>query len=74
MSRPATLGELKATGYRTRSVKDELRANLIARLRSGESHDAQSCAPGRSRNRDDGIGKLQVAKDTWSPMNADERR
>lgn len=35
MSRPATLGELKATGYRTRSVKDELRANLIARLRSG---------------------------------------
>jgi magnesium chelatase subunit I len=36
MSRPRTLGELKSSGYRTRSVKDELRANVIARLRSGE--------------------------------------
>ncbi len=35
MSRPSTLGELKASGYRSRSVKDELRANVIARLRSG---------------------------------------
>jgi len=35
MSRPRTLGELKATGYHTRSVKDELRANVIARLRAG---------------------------------------
>ncbi len=35
MSRPRTLGELKAAGYRTRSVKDEMRANLIARIRSG---------------------------------------
>ncbi|RMF59722.1 MAG: magnesium chelatase, partial [Bacteroidetes bacterium] len=31
-----TLGELKAAGYRVRTVKDELRANLIARLRAGE--------------------------------------
>jgi len=31
-----TLGELKKTGYRSRSVKDELRENLIARLRKGE--------------------------------------
>lgn len=36
MNRPGTLGELKASGYRPRSVKDELRANVIARLRSGE--------------------------------------
>jgi len=35
MSRPRTLGELKAAGYRTRSVKDEMRANLIARIRAG---------------------------------------
>jgi magnesium chelatase subunit I len=35
MSQPRTLGELKASGYRSRSVKDELRANVIARLRSG---------------------------------------
>ena len=35
MSRPRTLRELKASGHRPRSVKDELRANLIARLRAG---------------------------------------
>ncbi|HTM57519.1 MAG TPA: hypothetical protein VL123_03815 [Candidatus Udaeobacter sp.] len=35
MSRPRTLGQLKAAGYRSRSVKDEMRANLIARLRAG---------------------------------------
>ncbi|MGC4034124.1 MAG: hypothetical protein QM754_20780 [Tepidisphaeraceae bacterium] len=39
MSHPnvATLGQLKATGYRYRSVKDELRANLIKKLRAGEA-------------------------------------
>ncbi|HLE63585.1 MAG TPA: hypothetical protein VI750_10610 [Pyrinomonadaceae bacterium] len=31
-----TLGELKESGYRSRSVKDELRANLIKKLRAGE--------------------------------------
>lgn len=31
-----TLGELRASGYVTKSVKDEIRANLIAKLRSGE--------------------------------------
>lgn len=36
MTRPHTLGELKASGYRSESVKDELRRNLIARLKSGE--------------------------------------
>src|SRR5262245_582619 len=36
MNRPRTLRELKASGYRSRSVKDELRANLIARLRARE--------------------------------------
>ena len=35
--RPAatTLGELRASGYRSRSVKEELRANLLARIRDG---------------------------------------
>jgi magnesium chelatase subunit I len=33
---PATVGQLKATGYRPSSVKDELRKNLIAKLRTGE--------------------------------------
>src|SRR5438477_3016165 len=37
MSRPGTLGELHASGYRVKSVKQELRDNLIARLRSGQS-------------------------------------
>ena len=36
MTRPRTFGELKASGYRPHSVKDELRANVIARLRTGE--------------------------------------
>src|SRR5215210_5000358 len=35
-NRARTLGELKAAGYRTRSVKQELRDNLIAKLRAGE--------------------------------------
>ena len=35
MSRPRTLGELKASGYRSRSVKEELRENVIQRLRAG---------------------------------------
>ena len=30
--RPATLGELRASGYVARSVREELRANLVARL------------------------------------------
>lgn len=32
-----TLGELKRAGYRTKSVKEELRENLITRLRNKES-------------------------------------
>ncbi len=34
--RPRTLGELKSSGYRMESVKDEMRRNLIARLEAGE--------------------------------------
>lgn len=36
MIRPQTLGELKAAGYHTRSVKDEIRHNLIAKLKRNE--------------------------------------
>jgi magnesium chelatase subunit I len=35
-NRPSTVGELKASGYEPRTVKDELRQNLIAKLKSGE--------------------------------------
>src|SRR5580765_5561881 len=35
-SQARTLGELRASGYVSRSVKDEMRANLIEKLRSGE--------------------------------------
>src|SRR5438552_2259096 len=35
-SRPTTVGELRASGYTDRTVKDELRHNLMARLASGE--------------------------------------
>ncbi len=34
--RPRTLGELKACGYPMESVKDEMRRNLIAKVRAGE--------------------------------------
>jgi magnesium chelatase subunit I len=37
MSRPRTLGELEATGYRLRSVREEIRANLVAKLRAKET-------------------------------------
>lgn len=36
MFKPQTLGELKASGYRSRSVKTEIRQNLIKRLRLNE--------------------------------------
>jgi len=36
MPRPQTLGELKKTNYQSRSVKDEMRANLIHRLQQGQ--------------------------------------
>src|ERR1044071_6926191 len=36
MNKAVTLGELKTSGYAARSVKDELRANLIKKLKSGE--------------------------------------
>ncbi len=31
-----TLGELKASGYKTRSIKDEIRSNLIAKMKEGD--------------------------------------
>ncbi len=34
--KPKTLGELKKSGYRPRSVKDELRQNLLRKLQAGE--------------------------------------
>ena len=37
MARPSTLGDLRASGHADRSVKEELRENLLARLRSGEA-------------------------------------
>ncbi|HZH33113.1 MAG TPA: hypothetical protein VEY11_20265 [Pyrinomonadaceae bacterium] len=36
MTQAKTLGELKRQNYHVRTVKDELRANLIAKLRAGE--------------------------------------
>lgn len=36
MNLPQTLGELKATGYQPRSIKEEMRENLIKKLKSKE--------------------------------------
>lgn len=35
--KPSALGQLRASGWVSRSVKDELRANAVERIRSGES-------------------------------------
>ena len=36
MTRPATLGELRSSGWTSRQVKDELRANTVRKLMAGE--------------------------------------
>ncbi len=36
MAQPKSLGELKQGGYRVRSVKEEMRTNLLRKLRAGE--------------------------------------
>jgi magnesium chelatase subunit I len=36
MDRPKTVGELKTSGYRSESVKDEMRRNLIGKMQAGE--------------------------------------
>jgi magnesium chelatase subunit I len=36
MNRPSTVGELRASGYRPRSVRDEMRENLVRKLRAGQ--------------------------------------
>jgi magnesium chelatase subunit I len=35
-TRPTTIGELRASGYRTKTVKEEIRHNLIDRIRADE--------------------------------------
>ncbi len=35
--RPRTVGELRSSGYRIESVKDEMRRNLVRKLRTGET-------------------------------------
>src|SRR5256885_7796029 len=37
VNRPASIGELRASGWRSRTVKAELRSNLLARLGEGEA-------------------------------------
>jgi magnesium chelatase subunit I len=37
VSSPSTIGELRAAGYPDRSIKEELRANLLERLGSGQA-------------------------------------
>ena len=44
--RPRTLGDLKASGYRSEPVKDEMRRNLVTKIQSGVSLlDSRSGAP-----------------------------
>ena len=36
LERPRTVGELKASGYRVLPVREEMRKNLIAKMRNGD--------------------------------------
>ena len=45
--RPSTLGELRASGWVSRSVKDEVRENAIERIRAGEALFPGSSATSR---------------------------
>ena len=36
IERPASLGDLRKSGYQSRSIKEELRSNLIVRIRAGD--------------------------------------
>src|ERR1700759_3758498 len=36
MTQPTTFGELKASGYQPLGIKDEMRANLIRKVKAGE--------------------------------------
>src|SRR5579871_6687915 len=35
-NKPATIGQLRASGYRVLSVKEEMRKNLVHKIRAGE--------------------------------------
>ena len=37
MAKAKTLGDLKKSGYRRQGVRDEMRANLVRKLRDGEA-------------------------------------
>src|SRR5215218_9340813 len=37
LTQPSTLGELRASGYQPKPIREEMRANLIAAIRSGAS-------------------------------------
>src|SRR5215207_4592157 len=69
--RPATLGQLKETGYRPSSVKDEIRRNTIRKLKAGEE-----LFPGIVGYRDSVIPQivnrmLPELLDEWIPVLAD---
>src|SRR4051794_18220436 len=36
-SQPSTLGELRASGYEPKPIREEMRANLIAKIKRGEN-------------------------------------
>ena len=45
---PRTLGQLKASGYALKSIREEMRANLIAAMRKGDRLFPGIVAPWRS--------------------------
>ena len=82
MAKPSTLGALRASGYQTRSVKDEIRRNLMRKLKPVlKAHEARMVGKigdeGRDRlidllreiagKREANGAELKVAKASRSP-------
>ena len=61
--RPATFGALKASGYTPRSVKEEIRENLIARMADGTP-----CFPGILGYEDRPLVSADYDRDTRSSI------
>ena len=62
MAKPATLGELRASGYRRRTVREEIRENLISKLRSGEKLGTEALAQLRTDLQRHEVGRGAQSK------------
>jgi len=69
--KPRTLGELRTAGYRSRSVREELCANLLARLNDGKPVFEMTPAPPKVKAKRKAPAKKKPAAKKPAPE-ADE--